>query len=307
MLLIPIVGAYFFTRGEDLDDLTVKKNQLQDDLTVAKDKLNKETEILDTMTSDLRRGYPVASSVQDQMSKASDLVRRTDFIFTNPSGSNPKIIVKNPLTDISIDAERVDINMLLAEWQKETTVASMATIDLNKIEKIKKDAETIKRFINDLSKITASLTPENSGLSQFQIATYSAMLPSLASIDAVLNSLSISIENSTNNQIPQTSPNIPVVTVAEVVQQQAVVAQIEATVVAVQEQITQTEVQIQQISLTPTPIPTPTPTPTPTPNPTPTPTPTPTPITDPGSGGTDSEGTIFQSGEPELIQGTNPY
>ncbi len=256
-------------RGNKPDGLITQKEKIQNDLALSREQLKKEKNKLNTMFDDLRLSFGFATTAQDQMKKASELVRQTDFMFNDPRGSNPKIIVDNPLTNISINAERGDINTLISEWQKNSDILSIKNIEVSEGEKIKRDAEAIKSFIKDLSLIVSSLTPENSGLSQSQINAYLSKLPSVESINAVLISLETAIQNasSDNSQISNNqndfpayssqtfsssesnaSPNVPAVMSEAVVVQQAVVAKVQAQTTALQEQLTQIEQQIQQSS-----------------------------------------------------------
>src|SRR3989338_6700154 len=168
-----------------------RKNKLESNLITAEDKFNRAKETLSTMLGDLQNSFALGTNVQDQMKQASDIVKQTDFMFTDPDGSNPEIIVDNPLPDILINTERQYINLLLAQWQAKIDILSIKEIDVSEAEKIKADTEIIKTFIENITKIVESLTPESSELSQFQIDTYFSQLPSIVDINEVLISLEI--------------------------------------------------------------------------------------------------------------------
>lgn len=318
-LLALIFGVYFFIRGNKTDDLATQKNKLQEAIALAEKKLIKEKGTLDILTEKLRNSFSLAVSVQDQMKKSLDIVKQTDFMFTNPYGSNPELVVKKSTASILINNERRDINLLLLQWQKEIDLLSVEKIDANESEKIKQDVQTIKSFLENLSQLVKGLTPKNSELSQFQIDTYSAQLPSVEVINTVLVSLETAIENFNNNNsqtsntetnnnpnFPNPSSNTPTVTPEDVITQQEVVVETQTEVVTLQEQLTQIEQQIQQLS----PIPTPTPT---------TEINTTTdpdlenqntnnensnnPVNNPNT----NQGIIIQPGPPRLIQGTDPF
>lgn len=331
LIILIFLGIYFFTRGNKSDDLITKKNKLQSDLVLAQDKLNKERENLYNMTGSLKQSYSLAFSVQDEMKKASDMVSQTDFMFIDPYGLGPQLRVKNT-TDIIISLERKDINLLIFQWQKKTDLLSVSKIDVNESEKIRNEAAMIKKYIQDLSEIVGGLTPANSGLSQLQINTYLAQLPSVDVINQVLASIGTAIENAISNnnsqalntqtqtetntganvgtQNDQTPPsfgsNTRAVTPEAVVAEQAVVAETQTTVTTLQEQLAQIEEQIQQSS--PPPVET-----TTTINPVPE-----NQNTNNGenTNGTENlpsrdiingQGIIIQPGPPRLIQGTDPF
>lgn len=251
------LGVYFFTRNNNAEDLITKENQLENDLAIAQNKLNKEKDILENMTSDLQNSFALAFSVQEQMKQGSDIISQTDFMFTDPNGLNPELIIKNFSTILLINKERREINLLLQEWQNKNDILFIKKIDKKESEKIKKDAEKIKSYLQDLSYLVGILTPENSGISQYQIDIYLASLPLEDAINQVLASLQNAIDNSQtlNNQISiDSSPSVSLVTPDDVVAQQHVVEQIQNQVIALQEQLTQTQNQIQQLSSNPTPV-----------------------------------------------------
>jgi len=322
-LVVLVLGAYFFMRGNKPDDLIIQKSKLQDALILAGEKLKKEKENLDTMTEDLKASFPLAVSVQDQMKKSSEIVKQTDFMFINPYGSKPELIVKNPLTSILINNERHDINLLLFEWQKKINLLSVEEINLNQSEKIKQDVQTIESFIENLSKIVKGLTPKNSGLSQAQINAFVSRLPSTEATGEVLISIETAIENYSNNNLEtntettnnqnSTSPVLftPIVTPNDVIAQQSAVAETQNQVTILQEQLTQVQAQIQQASST-TPIST-----TPTTTDTTTNSNSENQTENQNTDNTDNpaesytreknQGIIIQPGPPRLIQGTDAY
>jgi len=311
-LITILTGGYFLTRESELDDLMARKNKLESNLITAEDKFNRAKGALSTMLGDLQNSFALGTSVQDQIKQASDIVKQTDFIFTDPDGSNPEIIVDNPLPDILINAERQYINLLLAEWLAKTDILSIKEIGVSEAEKIKADTEIIKTFIENLAKIVASLTPEDSELSQFQIDTYFSQLPSIVDINEVLTSLETAIENH-NSQVEssQTSSNFPPPTSIEpeeVVAQQAVVTQAQTEVTTVQEQLAEIEEEIEPLSPTPVPI-------SPITNPDPenqtenqnTESSENNPISLPPRVIDSNQGIIIQPGPVRLIQGTDPF
>jgi hypothetical protein len=238
VLLIIIAGLYLFTRSNKGEEIVVKINRLQKEIVVAKDKLDKENKKLEAMGNDLRNSFPFAASVQDQMKKATEIVKQTDFMFTNASGLNPELIIKNLLNSVHINNERKEINLFLLEWQKKMDILSLQTIDITEGEKIKQEVETIKTFLEDLSQLIGNLTVENSGFSQFQINTYSSQLPPIGAINEVLASLQNAIENS-NSQTSSNSSTI--VSSEEIITQGEVVADIQTQVVSLEEQLVEAQ------------------------------------------------------------------
>ena len=109
--LVIILGAYLLTRNNIRNDLTVQKNKLQSDLSILEKKLSKERDTLKIMTDNFRNSSALTVDVQDQMKKGSNIVSQTDFMFIDPNGLNPELIVKNLPTIILINKERKNINL----------------------------------------------------------------------------------------------------------------------------------------------------------------------------------------------------
>lgn len=193
------------------------------------------------MMNELQNSFPLAVGIQTQMKKASSLVKQTDFMFTDANGLNPEMIIGNFSTSILINDERKNINLLISSWQKEVDISSITKIDITESEKIKKDAETIKIYIEDLSKIVKSLTPENSGLSQSQIDTYLSQLPSVEEINEVLVSMETAIENANNSGGSSSS-----ITPEDILAEQAAITDAQNQAADLQEQLTQIEQQTDQ-------------------------------------------------------------
>jgi len=250
-IIIIIFGGYFLIRNNTRDSSIVQKDRLQDGLLVAENKLKKEKETLNLMIDDLRNSFILAVSVQDQMKKGSRIVSQTDFMFSDPNGLNPQLIVKNFPSIILINTERKNINLLLTEWQNKTDILYIKKIDIKESEQIKKDAQAIKTYFHDLSYLIGILTPKNSGISQFQIDSFLSNLPLEEAIDEVLASLQTAINNSqtldTQTAYSQTSSSssqgVNFVTPDDVVAQQGIVDQTQIQVIALQEQLTQIEEQ----------------------------------------------------------------
>lgn len=269
ILIIIISGVYFFVLKSRTDDLTLQKNKLEQALNVAQKNLNKEKEKLDTLNKGLQDSFPLAVSVQGQMKKSFDIVQQTDFMFYDAYGLNPELIIKNYSTASALNNERKDINSLLLKWQKQLNLLSVQKIDVNESEKIKKDIETIKVFIKNLTLAIKALTVQNSGLSQYQIDTYSAQFVSVEVVDEVIYSIETAITNSNynslnsnatnsytvatgNSQVPANFETFPgQVLPSEVITQQSVVEEAQNQVNQIQEQIAQVEAQIQQASTIP--------------------------------------------------------
>lgn len=235
MVLIIASGLYFFTRSNKGEEIVVKINRLQKEIVVAKDKLEKENKKLEAMESSLRDFYPFAVAVQDQMKKATEIVKQTDFMFTNASGLNPELIIKDFLNSVQINNERREINKFLSEWQKKMDVLYIRTIDLAEGERIKQQVEIIKTFLEDLAELIGNLTEANSGLSQFQIDTYSSQLPPIETINGVLDSLQNAIDNSQNS-----STSNPSVIPEDVILQQEVVEDVEEEVSSLENELGET-------------------------------------------------------------------
>lgn len=322
LFLMILFGVYFLTRGNGLDYLVGQKDKLEGNLALAQGRLNKEKQTLGTMIKNFQNSSELTARVQDQMKKASDLVKQTDFMFADPYGSNPKIIVKNLLAYISINDERKNINQLLFEWQQKISARLTQNIDLSESEKIKEDAQIIKTFLEDLSKVTGALTPQNSGLSQVRIDNYLSGLPSLESINEVLASLGTAIESykindlqafnisTENNQNSPSSslPSSPVTFNDSIVTQQVIVAEAQTEVTNIQQQLTQIVEQIQQSSPPPViPLPSETDTIVNSDLENQNTTTEYNYITPPPREIISSQGIIIQPGPPRLIQGTDPF
>lgn len=250
-LFILVFVIFIFTRGNTKDELMTQKNKLQETIKITEKKLNKEKETLDTLTKGLQASFPLAVSVQDQMKKSGDIVKQTDFMFNDPYGLNPELIIKNLQNGSKINNERRNINLLLLEWQKRIFQLSAPEIDVNESEKIKQEIKLIELYVNNLSEVVKILTPENSGLSQAQIDIYSSQFPSINAINEVLVSIETAIENFNNQTSSNPSSDTSPVTTNDVVVQQVVVSQTQIEVVNLQEQLAQVKEQIQQLSPAP--------------------------------------------------------
>ena len=299
-VLIIFVGMYFLMRVDNGDDLITQNNKLYNDLVTAKQKLTKEKQKLEILKNELRYSFPFAVSVQNQMQKATDIVKQTDFMFTDANGLNPELIIKNFLNSIRINNERKDINALLLEWQTKINILSVGGIDISASEQIKKEIETIKTYIEELTSLVGSLTEKNSGLSQLQIDTYASQLPPVGAIDEVLASLEEAIQNNKDNQAV-----VPTVIPSDVVNQEVVVGEAQNQVDVIQKQVD----QIVEPVVEPVPIPV-----VPENNPITNPEPE-TPTNTNNSFNYDNfyldrstyKGIIVQPGPPSLIQGDNQY
>ena len=246
LIIIIILGIYFLMRNNTRDSSITQKDILQNDLLVAENKLKKEKENLNIMMDNLRDSFPLAVSVQDQMKKGLKIVSQTDFMFIDPNGLNPQLIIKDFPTFILINKERKNINLLLVGWQNKIDILYIEKIDTKESEQIKRDAETIKTYLNNLSHLVGTLTPENSGISQFQIDSFLSNLPSQEAIDEVLVSLQTAIDNSQtlNTQTSSSSrEEVTLVTPGDVVAQEEIVDQAQIEVITLQEQLTQIEEQ----------------------------------------------------------------
>lgn len=235
-----IFGTYFFLFKNNEADLLAQQDKLQKDLAIAQNALKKEEATLETMTNNLKSSFAIAFSVQEQMKKGGDIVGQTDFMFTDANGLNPKLILKNFPTIFLTNKARLDVNLILKEWQKKIDILFLNQIDIKESDQIKKDAETIKNYIKDLSSFVNILTPENSGLPQKQIDSYKESLPSVSEIDEVLESLQEAIDNlqTSNNQNSSSSTlDAYSVSAEDVAAQQQVVDQIKNEVESLQEQI----------------------------------------------------------------------
>lgn len=205
------------------------------------------------MTADLEDSLVLVANVQDQMNKISDSVKQTNFLFDDPGGSDPKLIIKGISNSDSLNNERRDINLLILEWQKKIELFSTGAVSVKESDQIRKDAETIKTFLEDIAKVTKALTPENSGFSKVQIDTFSSRILSQDALNEVFISLRTVIDdyygNNSQNSGNGTSDfafSNSSITLEQFISQQKVVAEIQAQVASLQEQLVQIEEQIQQ-------------------------------------------------------------
>ncbi len=325
--LLIVLGIYFTYRN-NLEDLNAERDQLQSDLAIAKNNLEKEKTKLNGMMGGFRNSFTLAIDMQDQMKRASNIVKQTDYMFFDPNGPNPEFKFTNPLSSILINEQRKNINQLISGWQDKIDIFSVRKINIKESEQIKKDIEIIKKFVQDLLKIVNRLTPANSGLSQDQIDAFILELPSFVNISQILLSVNFSIENANKNlqtsaeEDTKTStetgedssldPDIFKVTPEDIVAEQARVEEAQTKVADIEEQLRQVEEQIQQLTKpsTPTPAPAPLPTLEPVVNPEP---------VNPNTDDVDNlngytprqfkpaQGIIIQPGPPRLIQGVDDY
>jgi hypothetical protein len=285
-LIILVGGGYLFLGSNQSEDLNAQSDKLQTDLTLKRQKLAEEQRVLDGMTNSLRASYPLGLSVQEDMRQMAGIAGRTDFLFTDVKGVNPQLIVTGLSAGEFINQEKRNINLLLADWRKLTELSSLSLLNIEEIHKVRQEAEIIKTFVVTLTSLVNTWVPDNSGLSQLQIDSYVAQLPSVESINQVLVLLDESIVNSEGNPIPPT----PTVAPSEVVAQQNVVIHTEAEVANLEQQLAALN--------NPPVVP-----PVPTINPNLPPTVSPT------SGRTinTSQGIIIQPGPPRLIPSTDPF
>lgn len=288
---------YHFISNSGVDETTVQAEKLQNDLYFTRKKLIREKNRLLSMTDELNSSFPLGATVQEQMEKASGLVAQTDFLFTDSSGSNPELIIQNLLSSIDINGERKNINLLIAEWKKRTSILEIETINIDESEKVLKETEIIKKFIEDLSKIVGALTTDNSDFSQLQIYTYSTQLPSVHAIDEIINSLQAAIDNNKIQTPTDYQPLTPPVSPNDVAVQQTVVTQTQAEITALEKQLAQIE---------PPPVVPPAPVDT-TNNNQQNQNTNNFPTVYPYTPSTKGEIIIIQPGPPRLIQGTNQY
>jgi hypothetical protein len=249
-LLLIVLGVYFYSRGSGLDNLILQKQKLENDISLAKNKLDKEQQILETLKKGPNISAATTTIIQNQIKQVSALLSQTDFMFSDPTGTNPKIKIKESPASLALNAQRKRINLILKKWQEKNITSQVKEIDAKDGKQIEAEAEVIRIFVDNLSKIMDNLTVENSNLSSFQIKNYSTRLASLDSIDEVLVSIETTIKSSNNNT--QT-----VVTPDKIVAQELVTNQTQLEIVILQNQLAQIEQQIQQ--LTPIPVSTTTP------------------------------------------------
>ncbi len=261
ILVISIFGVYFFTRDKTPNDLVVKKTKIKNNLTAAQQKLNKERQTLDSMMGNLQGSFLLIADVQDQMNKISDMVRQTNFMFSDPNGDNPQLIAKNIPNASVINGERREINLIMIEWQKKIELFANKKLSVSELNQIKKDASTIKVFLEDIAKIVKLLTPDNSGLSQIKIDTFGARISSNEAVDKVFTSFKTAVDNyseDNSKNLNNTSASDPSslfqnnsVTFEDFLAQKKIVDDIQSEVNSLEEQLVQVEEQIQQASPSP--------------------------------------------------------
>ncbi len=260
-------GIYFFITGSKTHQLVAKKDAVQKDLESAKQVLTDETETLNNMVIGLRNSFSFAMSIQDQIKITKGLVAQTDFLFTGPNGNNPKMIFKNSDSDILINAERRDINIILEEWQKKISLSALNDLDEQEARLIEEQTRIVQRYIEDITEIVNTSTPENSGLTVAKIEDYKSKLPGADSVTDVITSIAQAVvdnqnKNTQNNTSPvvayvQTiypemqasttgsfTPQTPSITPEDVIAQQAIVDAAQAQVDALQKQLEQINQQI---------------------------------------------------------------
>ncbi|MBY0376930.1 hypothetical protein K2P96_03075, partial [Patescibacteria group bacterium] len=274
-------------------------------------KLASQKEKLSSMLADIKQSFSLAITVQDQIRQATDIVNKTNFMFNDPNGANPKLITKNPLSNIPIEAQRAGVNTILSGWQGKLSLSSLHLLDVAASEKIKQNAQDIQTYLNNLSTIVDHLTPENSGLTQFQIDTYAAKLPPKDAIQQVINNIQDAIDHANgggngNGGTGGTGDNGNGTTPEDVIQQQNTVDETQHEIDEIQHQIDQINQQQNQNNNPPvqqadnsTPTVDTSGTPPPTDNNT---------INYGVKRVIDKhQGILIQPGEPQLIQGSDPY
>lgn len=299
-----VFGVYFFV-FRNADDLATQRSKLEEALVLAQGKLNRAKEVLTSMTDQLNSYFSFGFEMQNQIEEITEIVEQTDFLFTDANGENPEFVIENFADGSLISEERKQINLLLAKWRQKTGIRSIGKISVEEGRQLREDTEKIKTFIANLYNAVGSLTPENSGLSQAQIDTYSVQLPSIANVEQVIASISTAIEVANNSGNPNTTSPI---TPEEVITQEELVETHEEEVENIEENITQIEQQIIEetppapVVVTPTPVSPAPPTTTNQPS-------SPVPVY--GTYGSrkivPTTGIIVQPGPARLIQGSDEY
>src|SRR3989344_6167743 len=244
--------VYISNNETDSSDLIAKESDLQGNLLRAKNKLNKEQSVLDAMFSSLRNFFAPQVSVQDQMNKFSNLANQTDFLFSDALGRDPEFILSS-LYSIDINAERAKINALLSSWKAKADILAAEDMTIEMTEQIKAEAQIVQAFLQNLASALASLTPENSGLSQSEIDNYISQVPSAEVINEVLASLTRAVEDANTSSSDGSISNPPYST-EDVLAEQLLVASAEAEVVAIEEELAPVQEDLGLPTPTPTPV-----------------------------------------------------
>ncbi|MCK5059682.1 MAG: hypothetical protein KAR00_00865 [Candidatus Pacebacteria bacterium] len=209
-------GVYMCFRLQD--EKKTQEEKLQMKLSQAQTLVEEETDKLNEFKKIFRATYSQYAAVQAECIKIANIVRSLDILFDKPS-TNPKIrlYTETPKIEADINGKRAEINNILKSCPNKTASA------------IKKDAEAVKSFVDDLLAIIDALTPENSGFSQEQIDIYfTTIFEAAGEIDAIIETLANSSANE-NEQITITSE--------EIIMQEDVVTQAQEEVETIQEEL----------------------------------------------------------------------
>lgn len=316
LVIVLSVSFYYFTNMSGERDLLEDKANLEARLVDSKARLSQEEQKLNALRAELASSLPLASGAQRQMNNVIGVVAKTDFMFNGANSSNPQLKVASPVPAIEINAQRAQVNSLIASWREKTKLSYLESIDVDEAAQIKQDTETIQAFISDLVETVQALTPLNSGLTQAEIDAYIAGLPTgqeLGEVLQILESLIQSQVDSTTTPPSEVSPEI-------VVAQEQVVEEIVQEIVTIETELE----EIQEVIETQQPV-----TPEPVSNETQDEQSESAPVVEPEnsepesevyenenvpeSGGNTELGVTGPSegasdpGQPQLIQGANPY
>lgn len=222
-----------------------------DDLEVRKNRNN-------NLNSDIRSSYEQARGIVNE---------KTDIFFKDANGTSPELNIKTKdnVTKKLLDQKRTEINEALALWVTHIDTATSVELRANLVLESNRNIGIIAAYIDSLGNVVAGLTPQNSGLSQTQISTYtntvaqaSTAIEELTAPTVVATPTTSSGQTgtptsnntggaATNTSSDNTSSNASIVTAAqieaELEAQRAIVAQAAAAAAALALELAQAEAQ----------------------------------------------------------------
>lgn len=249
LVLAVVAGAYFYITSENrkIREQKFKAEEIRQELVQVRAKADVETAKLDNFKKKFRDQFPFHAVVSDEYDKIAGAISKVDALFDSSDGSAPKIKIKTKTVAVEADINSrwANIKTLLNEWKKKASISLAQEADKNTIIQIKKDAQVIQSFVNELASIVNALTPEDSGLTQSQIDNFEATLAAVSQeISGTIASLTqaesiVPVTSGQTTQTTQTTSTQPPVTAEEIITQQAIVAEIQAQIVVLEQQLAQ--------------------------------------------------------------------
>jgi len=145
-----------------------------EDLTLSQTAVaNAQSGIQNAQATDENTRQAAVDAIKDAYSKADDAIRNhVDRLFQYPGGQNPSFgavivsdstqynIVADPNTEVIINAERKNIELILQSWETATKSSIKDNLDAEIIN-ASQDLQTTQKFLNDVAGVINSFNSDN--------------------------------------------------------------------------------------------------------------------------------------------------